>query len=596
MTPEPQQQPEPEAKEKGVSAATLAKSVALGAARGGVQGAAVGAAKAALSNRRTRRRILGTVATLALLPALLVGGGIVGVASINASLGGKRAQLISDAESASSVDRADVVGALRRTSGTVVPQTIFLAIQRVTGDEPDVPKLHQALVSFGITADSNDPAAGSAPRADGTIAMGESNADKAVAEQTQSRFVAALTSYGLAQDVATQVFTTARQWALGAANTCAAGAAAVDGGSNGPSNGSSSSGGAQALTDEQSENARIIIGVARSTFGDDARQAAVVGLATALQESGLRNIRYGDRDSLGLFQQRANWGSAEQRLTPSYAAGKFYAALQKVPGWQQLPVTVAAQKVQVSAFPDAYAKWESTASAAVSALWESAPPVTAPAESGLGAGAGTADGAAEAAGPTGGAADTTCTTASGGTVGEVSGDVKSAAAALLPAIESGALTFLDRGPNGPAAQIRDAAAGTSPANCTVHLGALQTMQIAVSTFGSVQVSSLNRACSGAIGNSNFGTSPHSANGGGRAVDYSGFGGRATTGADANAIKYLNAVAPFAPDGNVLGFGQANCRAGAGTSVSLPGIRQFKDFCNHVHVDFGNTGDGQLKGR
>ncbi|MDB6425926.1 hypothetical protein [Curtobacterium sp. 20TX0008] len=591
MTKEPQQ-PEGKAEEKGVSAATLAKSAALGAARGGLQGAAVGAAKAALSNRRTRRRVIGTVTTLALLPALLVGGGIVGVASINAAHGAKRAQLTSDAEAASSIDQADVVGALRRTSGTVIPQTIFLAIQRVTGDEPDVPKLHQALVSSGITADSNDPAAGSVPRADGTIAMGESNADKAVAEQTQSRFVAALTSYGLAQDVATQVFTTARQWALGAANTCASGAAAVDGGSNGPSGGSSSSGGAQALTDEQSENARIIIGVARSAFGDDARQAAVVGLATALQESGLRNIRYGDRDSLGLFQQRANWGSAEQRLTPSYAAGKFYAALRKVPGWQQLPVTVAAQKVQISAFPDAYAKWESTASAAVSALWESAPPVAAPAESGLGA----SDGAAEAGRPADEAADTTCTTASGGTVGEVSGDVKSAAAALLPAIESGSLTFLDRGPKGPAAQIRDAAAGTSPANCTVHLGALQTIQIAVSTFGSVQVSSLNRACSGAIGNSNFGTSPHSANGGGRAVDYSGFGGRATTGADANAIKYLNAVAPFAPEGNVLGFGQANCRAGAGTSVSLPGIRQFKDFCNHVHVDFGNTGDGQLKGR
>ncbi|WKN18896.1 NlpC/P60 family protein [Streptomyces sp. JUS-F4] len=91
----------------------------------------------------------------------------------------------------------------------------------------------------------------------------------------------------------------------------------------------------------------------------------VVALATALQESGLRNLTYGDRDSLGLFQQRPSkgWGSASQILNPVHASTKFYEGLKKVSGWQSLSVTQAAQAVQKSGFPEAYAKWEPLATA-----------------------------------------------------------------------------------------------------------------------------------------------------------------------------------------------------------------------------------------
>nr|WP_328806689.1 C40 family peptidase [Streptacidiphilus fuscans] len=96
----------------------------------------------------------------------------------------------------------------------------------------------------------------------------------------------------------------------------------------------------------------------------------VVALATALQESGLRNLAYGDRDSLGLFQQRPSqgWGTPAQIMDPVYASTQFYEHLLKVPGWQDLPVTVAAQQVQQSGFPDAYAKWEPLATALQQAL------------------------------------------------------------------------------------------------------------------------------------------------------------------------------------------------------------------------------------
>ncbi|MEV4555757.1 C40 family peptidase [Kitasatospora sp. NPDC049285] len=91
----------------------------------------------------------------------------------------------------------------------------------------------------------------------------------------------------------------------------------------------------------------------------------IVALATTMQESGLRNLTYGDRDSLGLFQQRPSqgWGTAEQILDPVHASTEFYSALQQVSGWESMTVTQAAQAVQGSGYPDAYAKWEPLATA-----------------------------------------------------------------------------------------------------------------------------------------------------------------------------------------------------------------------------------------
>ncbi|MFD6529975.1 hypothetical protein [Streptomyces sp. NPDC060184] len=99
-------------------------------------------------------------------------------------------------------------------------------------------------------------------------------------------------------------------------------------------------------------------------------RAVAIALATAIQESQLRNIDYGDRDSLGLFQQRPSqgWGSAEQIQDPVYASGKFYEHLAKISGYQDLPLTEAAQRVQRSGFPEAYAQHEPDAILLASAL------------------------------------------------------------------------------------------------------------------------------------------------------------------------------------------------------------------------------------
>ena len=88
-------------------------------------------------------------------------------------------------------------------------------------------------------------------------------------------------------------------------------------------------------------------------------RAVTIALAAALQESKLRNLDYGDRDSVGIFQQRPSegWGSATQLQSPVYAATKFYAALTQVHGYATMPVYQAAQDVQHSADGSAYQQW-----------------------------------------------------------------------------------------------------------------------------------------------------------------------------------------------------------------------------------------------
>ena len=122
------------------------------------------------------------------------------------------------------------------------------------------------------------------------------------------------------------------------------------------------------LSQEQAENASLIaaIGVRR---GLPAR-AVSIALATAYQESKIRNLEGGDRDSLGIFQQRPSqgWGTRAQILDPVYATNAFYDALEKVDGYRGLRITEAAQAVQRSGFPEAYADHEDDARVLSSSL------------------------------------------------------------------------------------------------------------------------------------------------------------------------------------------------------------------------------------
>jgi len=120
-------------------------------------------------------------------------------------------------------------------------------------------------------------------------------------------------------------------------------------------------GGAFVLSADQAANATTIAAVGKRLGLPD--HAVSVALAAALQESGLHNLRGGDRDSIGLFQQRPSqgWGTPQQIADPIYAATAFYQHLAQVPDWASRSVTDAAQAVQHSAAPNAYADWETEA-------------------------------------------------------------------------------------------------------------------------------------------------------------------------------------------------------------------------------------------
>jgi hypothetical protein len=137
------------------------------------------------------------------------------------------------------------------------------------------------------------------------------------------------------------------------------------------------------LDQTQMNHAKTIVDVADQMHLP--KRAAIVALSTSMQETNLRNLANTglpgsenipndgtgyDHDSVGLFQQRpaSGWGPVDQLMDPATSAKKFYQALDEVPGWQDMPVTVAAQTVQGSAFPDAYAQHQGSAETVVNAL------------------------------------------------------------------------------------------------------------------------------------------------------------------------------------------------------------------------------------
>ncbi|MER5701498.1 peptidase M23 [Micromonospora sp. NPDC002296] len=136
------------------------------------------------------------------------------------------------------------------------------------------------------------------------------------------------------------------------------------------------------LTKAQMANAKVIVRTGRAMGVP--RRGLVIAVATAMQESNLYNVASGvlpesqeyphqgvgwDHDSVGLFQQRASsgWGEVGQLMDPAFATRQFLAALQQIPGWRDLPLTVAAQAVQISAYPDLYAQHERRATQVVDA-------------------------------------------------------------------------------------------------------------------------------------------------------------------------------------------------------------------------------------
>lgn len=137
--------------------------------------------------------------------------------------------------------------------------------------------------------------------------------------------------------------------------------------------------GVEGWSGEQLENAAIIVRTASALgFGRDGQ---ILGVMTAMGESSLRNIDYGDWEtrgftnpdgsrttSIGLFQQQDWWGTVEERMDPAASATLFFERLARLPGWQQLPPSHAIHRVQVNTDRDYYARFQDDAAAVVDTL------------------------------------------------------------------------------------------------------------------------------------------------------------------------------------------------------------------------------------
>lgn len=249
----------------------------------------------------------------------------------------------------------------------------------------------------------------------GWLVLGEREEDLTAQQAVEGGHLAALEAFGLAAADARAAFQQARAWALGAgAYRCGDSTLATLTAGAGSGYGE--------LTAEQTQNANLIIAATKAYLAaltaEQQRRAGIIAIATAMQESGLRILDYGDAagpDSRGLYQQRDSWGTLEQRLDAVWSTAKFLSVLMTVPGWDTLSLGEASYKVQI--FREDLAHHYDEKEPAATALWDAlaaaAPAVTIPADLGTWdpAGAGRGTGAATAG--------ATCLT--GGSIAAVTG-------------------------------------------------------------------------------------------------------------------------------------------------------------------------------
>lgn len=314
------------------------------------------------------------------------------------------------------------------------------------------------------------------------------------------------------------------------------------------------------LDEKQLANAAKIITV--GTQAGVSASGLKIALMTALQESKLRMLANSsvpeslelpnegvgsDHDSVNMFQQRpGGWGSVAELMDPDYAVRAFFGGpkgpnggsprgLLDIKDWETLRPGVAAQRVQVSAYPDAYDKWEGAAETIINSM----------------SGSIVCDGAG------------------------ISADAQQLAQGLVTAIDSGRLTVFGAHEQ----QIRDMAAGTATEQCRLDVGVLQVITFALQHFETIKLSSLNRRCT----SETPGAGTRSYHWKGQAVDFSVINGQALTGWDQHSLKLTQLLDPYMPAG-LAGVGQSDCRADHGVSLMLSNFIQFADGCNHLHVE------------
>ncbi|MFJ4167814.1 hypothetical protein ACIPY5_19860 [Microbacterium sp. NPDC089698] len=334
------------------------------------------------------------------------------------------------------------------------------------------------------------------------------------------------------------------------------------------------------LSASQKANAQTIIGVAKTVFPDPAiaNAAATVAVATAIQESGLESLDHGDRDSLGLFQQRPSAGYVNA-TDPVWAATQFLTRLAAIPSWTTLSVGQAAMSVQIAAeypngtdrpsYVDQVIGHATEAAAIVGTLTGASPAIPLPAGS-------TDPNLRPVDVNTAPAAKTTCT----GAAAFSQASAQQAAQVLVAGWEAG--TLVDFESSMITEEIIPIAQGKPiRPECEIDPRILQLMAGLLQKYGSLGVSDINRPCVGIALNCAF--SLHCAHPS-KALDIVSVGGRGVDGGNAASLELLAYLDQVMPNGS--GTGQSNCRG----DMSFKNFHTFEDSCNHVHIDLGDATD------
>ena len=340
-----------------------------GAVVGGGAGAAAGAAKAGAQALLSNKKIQGILIAVVIF---IIAGCIAIPAGMSAlvlySLGSTsesddNGSMTAAMSSGATIDEINVMQ--NQPHAGEVPWQLSLAVKRKTGSI-DINRLYAAISAADPDARYRDMSAGSVY--DGTKDIrraGDTSEQKSEASAVRDLYVGALKRYGIPDPDAGNIYDQGLRWVLGQGTMCSA--VPADGSGAGAVSGSVT------LPAEMQANAVAILGVAKSMFpAADQNRAAIVGLATAMQESGLHVLNYGDAagpDSRGLFQQRASWGALAVRMDPAGAANLFFQRLTGVTGWQTMTLGDAAYAVQVfrDGLQPRYTAFEAWATAFVTA-------------------------------------------------------------------------------------------------------------------------------------------------------------------------------------------------------------------------------------
>lgn len=359
-----------------------AAQVAKGFATGGAAGAIKSGAVAIVKNKRLRNIVLVIVSlvlvmavTIPLAQASLV---ISALSSINAN-DDATAQSVAVSSGVKSDDLASDI-ALGASTG--IPWSILASVRKQTNAAPDARAIATALDGVDPKHQNRDINAGSTYE-EGTgarVVIARDERAVRLAAAVKDTYIKALSLVpGLDATSAEQVYTRASVWALGQEQRCDSAVANNDSGGIDKLTVK----GAQ-MTVEQKVIAKIIIGVTKSlVVGDNANtiRAAEIAVSVGIVENTLKNgLVEVDHDSLGVFQQRANWGSAADRIRPDWATARFLKALTaNRPGWNTRDPGEVAQDTQISDRPDEYKRRMPEAKSIVAALWGQTPAAPIPA-------------------------------------------------------------------------------------------------------------------------------------------------------------------------------------------------------------------------